>query len=59
MFTRRLDGFQGKDRPDYWQRLKTLGIYSLERRRERYMAIYAWKVIHENVPNIGLSLIHI
>ena len=25
---------------DYWERLKILGLYSLERRRERYAIIY-------------------
>jgi hypothetical protein len=30
----------GKERPDYWTRLKTLKLYSLERRRERYTVLY-------------------
>ena len=29
---------------NYWDMLKTLRIYSQERRRERYMAIFLWKV---------------
>ena len=28
----------------YWDRLKALRVYSQERRRERYMAIFLWKV---------------
>ena len=30
-----------------------LGLYSLERRRERYAIIYTWKVINCLVPNIS------
>ena len=43
-------------KPDYWERLSTLKIYSLERRRERYHIIYVWKVIHNIYPNPGLLL---
>lgn len=27
---------------NYWEQLKKLNLYSLERRRERYIAIYVW-----------------
>ena len=37
---------------NYWQRLQKLGLYSLERRRERYIIIYIWKVINNYVPNV-------
>lgn len=37
----------------YWEQLKALKLYSLERRRERYIAIYTWKIIEEHVPNIS------
>ena len=30
---------------NYWERLKALGLYSLERRRERYKIIYIWKIM--------------
>jgi hypothetical protein len=33
-YTRRIQGMSGKERPDYWTLLKTLKLYSLERRRE-------------------------
>ena len=41
---------------DYWERLKELKLYSLERRRERYLIIYTWKVIHGLYPNPGILL---
>ena len=37
----------------YWEQLKRLNMYSLERRRERYRIIYVWKVLENLVPNIG------
>ena len=40
---------------DYWQQLSTLNIYSLQRRRERYIIIYIWKVVEGLVPNFGIS----
>ena len=36
---------------DYWDRLKALNLYSLQRRRERYQLIYMWKIINSKVPN--------
>ena len=47
-FTRKIAGMMDKD---YWQRLKELSLYSLERRRERYQIIYVWKMINGLVPN--------
>ena len=29
---------------DYWERLKSLKLYSQERRRDRYRIIFLWKV---------------
>ena len=37
----------------YWERLKKYKIFSLERRRERYIIIYIWKVLENLVPNIS------
>ena len=37
---------------DYWQRLKKLGLYSLERRRERYLALYMYKILNGMTPEI-------
>ena len=38
---------------DYWQCLKELKLYSLERRRERYRILYTWKILENLVPNIN------
>ena len=48
-FTRMIDGMQKKS---YWERLKLLKLYSLERRRERYIIIYTWKLLNDKIPNI-------
>ena len=37
---------------NYHERLKELKIYSLERRRERYLIIHAWEMIEEKRENI-------
>ena len=39
---------------DYWDALDKLGLYSLERRRDRYRIIYLWKSIEGLVPSLGL-----
>ena len=41
---------------DYWERMKRVKIYSVERRRERYIILYTWKVLHNLYPNPGLKL---
>ena len=41
---------------NYWERLKTLKIYSLERRRERFMILYMYKIVIELAPNPGFIL---
>ena len=43
----------GMNELSYWEQLKKLNLYSLERRRERYRIIYIWKVLEQRVPNIG------
>ena len=47
--TRRIEGMEGKN---YLERLKELNLYSLQRRRERYIIMYTWKIIYDLVPNI-------
>ena len=39
----------------YWDRLSKLCLYSLQRRRERYISIYVWKILEGLVPNISNS----
>ena len=37
----------------YWNQLSKFKMYSLERRRERYIAIYIWEILEGTVPNVG------
>ena len=50
VFTRKI---QSANRKDYWDRLQTYHLYSLERRRERYRILYVWKILEGLVPNLG------
>ena len=52
-FTSKIEGMEGLD---YHQRLVKLDLYSLERRRERYLIIYAWQMI-EGIKENTLGLI--
>ena len=36
---------------NYWERLHELKLYSLLRRRERYIIIYIWKITQQMEPN--------
>ena len=47
-FTSRIGGLQHLN---YWERLKQLKMMSLQRRRERYIILMMWKILHEVVPN--------
>lgn len=38
-----------------WERLKHLRLSSIERRMERYVVIYTWKILENLVPNTGIS----
>ena len=46
--TFRIEGVKGMN---YHQRLRFLNLYSLQRRRERYIAIYVYKISQKMVPN--------
>ena len=35
----------------YWDRLKALNLMSLQRRRERYILIHVYKILHGLAPN--------
>ena len=49
-FTRFITGM----RPlSYDERLKSLHLYSVQRRFERYIIIYIWKILESIVPNLS------
>ena len=48
-FIRKIDDMRHLD---YWAQLKKLRLYSLERRRERYIMIYIWRILENQVPDI-------
>ena len=48
-FIRKIDDMRHLD---YWAQLKKLRLYSLERRRERYIMIYIWRILEHQVPDI-------
>ena len=48
-FTRFISGMEGLSYPE---RLTVLKLYSLQRRRERYIIIYVWKILEGLVPNL-------
>ena len=54
-FTARIAGVQHLD---YWKRLKKLSIMSLQRRRERYILLHMWKILHGSVSNdLGIQFV--
>ena len=52
-FTKKIAGLEELS---YEDRLKSLKIYSLERRRERYIILYIWKVLHGYYPDPGFNI---
>lgn len=51
-FLRKISGMRGLSYSDILMKFK---MYSLERRRDRYRVIYAWKQLESLVPNTGLQ----
>ena len=46
----------GLEQSNYWERLKILDLFSLQRRRERYDLIQMWKIQNNIIPNdLGIS----
>ena len=43
---------------NYWERLKSLQMYSQERRMERYRILYVWKIL-EKYPQIAELNLHL
>ena len=52
-FTKRAWGISGQN---YWDRLRTFRLTSMERRVERYKVLYLYKIENGLVPNCGLDL---
>ena len=50
-----LNGIPSMKHLNYWEKLKKLKIYSLERRRERYRVIYTWCILENIVPNFNYN----
>ena len=48
-FTKYISGMQNLS---YHQRLNALRLYSLQRRRDRYIVISMWKILENLVPNL-------
>ena len=47
-FTAKIKGLEDQN---YWQRLSSLKLYSLQRRRERFIFIHMWKIFKGLSPN--------
>ena len=51
-FLNRIPELRGEN---YWQKLKSLKMISLQRRQERYRIIYIWKILEGQAPNCGIE----
>ena len=47
-FIKKMNSFENLS---YWETLEEIGLYSLQRRHERYRIIYLWSVLEDLVPN--------
>ena len=54
-FTSRISGLENKN---YWERLQDLRLYSQERRRERYIIIFLWKVAQGLVQGYDMDFVY-
>lgn len=55
-YTKRIQGCHDQN---YYERLKSLKLYSLQRRSERYALIYIWKIIENKVVNLSSNTVRI
>ena len=46
---------EGMNQMSYWERLKSTKLNSIERRNERFLIIYTWKILEGLVPNPGIE----
>ena len=53
-FTAKIMGLEGLD---YWDRLKSLRLYSQERRRDRYQILFLWKVAQGQVKGYKATFV--
>ena len=54
-FTSKISGLENFD---YWTRLQRLRLFSQERRRERYMILFLWKISVGKVSGYDIYLKH-
>lgn len=47
-YAKKIDSVKHKE---YWEMLKELGLYTLERRREMYAVLYTWMITEGLAPN--------
>ena len=50
-----LDRILSLNHLNYWEKLKALKLYSLERRRERHWILYTWYILEQLVPNFNFD----
>ena len=50
-----LDKVAGATHMNHWERLKFLNLYSQERRRERYVVIFLWKIVEGLVKGFEIT----
>ena len=48
IFTTKIAGMSDLN---YWERLKKLSLFSLQRRRERYIILHMWKILNSKTSN--------
>ena len=53
-FLRKIKGIRHLN---YWEQLKIMRLYSQQRRRERYLIVYLWKILENQAPNPAPHLI--
>lgn len=44
---------------NYWERLATLRLYSIQRRHERYTIIYLYKILENLAPNFSVNKVEV
>ena len=56
LFTSKISGMTELN---YWDRLQQLSLMSLQRRKERYIILHMWKVLHSTMSNdLNIEFVH-